>query len=472
LQTYISATLRDLDIAIPEQSNVSLENRISDVYSDLKVLEDPKQFEVPKALKDPKQIAEFRRQMDEKRIALYFKMLDNASYLLVPGELSPLSPAEQNNLLTKLLNNSRKLKYEDVNNLTFEDSQKVAFEASKKKLTYEDSNKLTFALLNTASNLDLESLTAPEQNKRTFEILNNASLLRQSGNKLDLTYFDGLIASLFPSLGSLSPVGNLSNHSSQIKTEQGGSIDIFTPTGSVFAGLTMGKPVSKPSNQGLFTVRGGDINALVTKDFLVNQGRVFTLGGGDITLVSQFGNLEAGKGAKTASSAPPPLIVIGKDGSVSVDVSGAVAGSGIATLSTKLGQAISDVNAVAPRGYVDAGDAGIKSTGSSNFNTQKLLNADNITAGSGFSNAQAAVTVVAAPPPPPPPPPAASNAGDDAKKTLASTNTSIALANLSVELLGFGDVSAGTAGQSSGSSTSGSGKDKNEKDKDEKSQEP
>jgi len=208
----------------------------------------------------------------------------------------------------------------------------------------------------------------------------------------------------------------------------------------VYAGLTMGKPGSKPSNQGLFTVRGGDINALVKNDFLVNQGRVFTLGGGDITLVSQFGNLEAGKGAKTASSAPPPLIVIGKDGSITVDVSGSVAGSGIATLSTKPGQPI--------------------------INSLQVRNADNIAASSGVSNAQAA-TVVAAPAAPPAPAAASSNTGDDAKKSMANTNTGTALANLSVELLGFGDASAGTGGQSGGSD-----KDKDEKDKDEKSQEP
>jgi hypothetical protein len=333
-------------------------------------------------------------------------------------------------------------------------------------LKHDDSNKLTLALFSTASKLDPQTLSGTEQNKLFIEILNNASLLKQADNKLDLTTFDGLIASLFPTLDAHTLVGNLSSHSSQVKTEQGGSIDIFAPTGSVYAGLTMGKPGSKPSNQGLFTVRGGDINALVKNDFLVNQGRVFTLGGGDITLVSQFGNLEAGKGAKTASSAPPPLIVIGKDGSITVDVSGSVAGSGIATLSTKPGQPISDVNTVAPRGYVDAGDAGIQSTGSVIINSPQVRNADNIAASSGVSNAQAA-TVVAAPAAPPAPAAASSNTGDDAKKSMANTNTGTALANLSVELLGFGDASAGTGGQSGGSD-----KDKDEKDKDEKSQEP
>jgi hypothetical protein len=429
LQEFVALYLNKLGITDRQPSDTELDTLQGLVTADLKALESSK-------------------LTDKERIALYFRMLDSASYLLEPGVLSD---SAQNQLLIKAMSNARKLKH-------------------------DDSNQLSLALFSTASKLTPQNLSGTEQNKLFIEILNNASLLKKADSKLDLTDFDGLIASLFPGLNGDTPVGNLSSHSSQVKTEQGGSIDIFVPTGSVFAGLTMGKPVSKPSNQGLFTVRGGDINALVKNDFLVNQGRVFTLGGGDITLVSQFGNLEAGKGAKTASSAPPPLIVFGKDGSITVDVSGAVAGSGIATLSTKPGQPISDVNTVAPRGYVDAGDAGIQSTGNVNINSPQVRNADNIAASSGVSNAQAPA-VVAAPAAPPPPPPAASNAGDDAKKTLASTNTGTALANLSVELLGFGDVSAGTAGQSGGgSSTSGSGsgkdeKDKDEKDKDEKSKE-
>jgi hypothetical protein len=172
------------------------------------------------------------------------------------------------------------------------------------------------------------------------------------------------------------------------------------------------------------------------------------------------------------------VIVFGKDGSITVDVSGAVAGSGIATLSTKPGQPISDVTAIAPRGYVDAGDAGIRSTGVTTAIATAIRNPDNFPG--SLKTPQDSTTVVTAPAASPPPPPAASNAGDDAKKSLANTNTGTALANLSVELLGFGDVSAGTAGQSGGgSSASGSGKDekdkdekdKDEKDKDEKSQE-
>jgi len=135
--------------------------------------------------------------------------------------------------------------------------------------------------------------------------------------------------------------------------------------------------------------------------------------------------------------------VVATDGSVSVDFSGSIAGSGIATLSTHPGQPPSSIYAVAPRGYFDAGDAGVRSTGEVKINAPQVRNADNITAAAGISNSQAPA-VVAAPAPPPPPPPAASNTADDAKKTLAGgANPNNNLANLSVELLGFGDASAG-----------------------------
>jgi hypothetical protein len=313
----------------------------------------------------------------------------------------------------------------------------------------------------------ISSMSATEKNKLFFQALNEASLLRDAKTqKINLSYFDELITGLFPGLNKDSLVGNLSSQSSQIKTEQGGSIDMFTPSGSIYAGLTQQseKGVNRPSNQGLFTLNGGDINALVSKDFLVNQGRVFTLGGGDITLVSQYGNLEAGKGAKTASSAPPPLIVVSTNGSVSVDFSGSIAGSGIATLSTHPGQPPSSIYAVAPRGYFDAGDAGVRSTGEVKINAPQVRNADNITAAAGISNSQAPA-VVAPPAPPPPPPPAASNTADDAKKTLAGgANPNNNLANLSVELLGFGDTAAGSAGAAASSSNSKQ-KDKEEEDK-------
>ncbi|MCV2359146.1 filamentous hemagglutinin family protein [Paucibacter sp. TC2R-5] len=251
--------------------------------------------------------------------------------------------------------------------------------------------------------------------------------------KSSLKVFDGLIASLLPGAASSSG-GDISLFASQVKTEQGGAIDLLAPAGSVFAGLTQGVANKKASEQGIFTIRGGAERALVKNDFLVNQGRVFTVGGGDITLASQAGNIDAGRGAKTASSAPPPLITIDPNGNIKVDVSGSIAGSGIATLKTRDDQPNSDVFAVAPRGIFDAGDAGVRSTGAVLVVAPVVLNAGNISASGAVTGAQVAVAApslgsVAAP--------ANSTPKDD---DVAKAAVSAAAGNLAltVDALGYG----------------------------------
>jgi hypothetical protein len=277
---------------------------------------------------------------------------------------------------------------------------------------------------------------------RFFASLVETSRLGQkdANNKVidsSLVVFDGFIASLFPTAAK-SAGGDISAFASQFKTEQGGAIDLFAPAGSVYAGLTQGVANKQPYEQGIFTIRGGDMRSLVETDFLVNQGRVFTLGGGDIALVSQRANIDAGRGAKTASSAPPPLITIDANGNIKVDVSGSISGSGIATLSTHPGQPASDVFAIAPRGIFDAGDAGVRSTGSVEVVAPVVLNGANISAGGSIAVAQVAVAApslgtVAAPS-------SASPKNDDVAKAAASASTSSSDAPLDVDALGHGSA--------------------------------
>jgi len=250
-----------------------------------------------------------------------------------------------------------------------------------------------------------------------------------------LKSFDALIASMFPDAAA-SAGGDISNFGSQIKTEQGGAVTLYAPAGSTYAGLTLGYPVKLPSNQGIFTVRGGAVNALVEKDFLVNQGRVFTLGGGDITLVSQRADIDAGKGSKTAASAPPPLITVDPNGSIAVDVSGSISGSGIATLKTRADTAAGDVYAIAPRGVFDAGDAGVRSSGSVLVVAPIVLNGDNISAGgtvvgSGVTVAAPSVGTVAAPT-------NATPKDDELSKAAANPGSAERSLPLTVDALGYG----------------------------------
>lgn len=258
--------------------------------------------------------------------------------------------------------------------------------------------------------------------------------LVKTGKQDNLQDFDALIASLFP-LAVAGKEGNISVFGSQIKTEQGGVVNLFAPAGSVYAGLTTGISGKSPSTQGIFTIRGGAIDALVRNDFLVNQGRVFTLGGGDITLVSQYKDIDAGKGSKTAVSAPPPLITVDPNGNVKVDVSGSIAGSGIATLKTHPDQPASNVYAIAPRGVFNAGDAGVRSSGSVDIAAHVVLNANNISAAGSISGAPVAVAAPAlgsiAPPA------ATSQNSNDVAKSMSEANA----ANggvLEVQVVGYG----------------------------------
>jgi len=261
--------------------------------------------------------------------------------------------------------------------------------------------------------------------------------------KLDrLNGFDSAIATQFADPGKGS--GSILSFGSQFKTEQGGAIDLWAPgdQGSVVAGL-----ISVPfylqsktaAETGIFTVRGGAIRSLVGKDFIVNQGRVFTLGGGDISLASQYGNIDAGRGAKTAGSAPPPLLTTDASGNTKLDISGSISGSGIATLRTSDTQAASDVVALAPRGIFDAGDAGVRSTGQANIQANLVRNADNIAASGGVSSSEP-VTIK--------PLSAASAAAPSADTASAATQaaakpTSAPAAQtlaLTVDVLGYGDI--------------------------------
>lgn len=283
--------------------------------------------------------------------------------------------------------------------------------------------------------------------KRFFTLLvetGNANRKSDDGKVIDesLRSFDALIASLFPQAAA-SNGGDISNFGSQFKTEQGGAVTLYAPAGSVFAGLTTGYEQKKAFETGIFTVRGGDVSGLVREDFLVNKGRVFTLGGGDITLVSQRANIDAGKGAKTAASAPPPLITVDSNGSVSVDVTSSISGSGIATLKTRADAAPGDVFAIAPRGVFDAGDAGVRSSGSVLVVAPIVLNASNISAGGAIAGAQVSVAApslgaIAAPA-------NASQKTDDAAKAAANPNGGSASSSLvlTVEAIGFGESGKG-----------------------------
>ncbi len=196
--------------------------------------------------------------------------------------------------------------------------------------------------------------------------------------------------------------GDIFSFQTSIQTYGGSDIDLWAPGGDIVVGLTT--PGSR--TVGVLTNAGGAIRSVLSGDFNINQGKVITAQGGDILLLSSQGSIDAGRGAKTSLSTPPPTrmpvfeTVNGQQVQVGVLISvpASATGSGIQTLSSDpdgLGPRIApragDVYLFAPAGTIDAGEAGIRSSGNIVIAAQTVLNASNISA----SGASAGVPVAA-----------------------------------------------------------------------------
>jgi len=253
------------------------------------------------------------------------------------------------------------------------------------------------------------------------------------------------IATLFPSGAPYA--GDLSLFFSKIYTLAGGDINLLVPGGLINAGLTSAPanaPKKAASELGIVAQGTGSVRVFVRDDFQVNQSRVFTLQGGDILMWSSQGNIDAGRGAKTAISAPPPQFQIDSQGNVKFNAAGAIAGSGIRAILTGKNITPGNVNLIAPVGDVNAGDAGIGSAGNLNIAAARVIGAENIQAAgvstgvpvadtgslaaglTGVSNVASSVA----------------KSTDDAVKSLTQ-NSDRGLSFLDVQVTGFGDGDQG-----------------------------
>ena len=251
------------------------------------------------------------------------------------------------------------------------------------------------------------------------------------------------IATLFP---NNEWQGDLTMPFSKIQTISGGDINLFVPGGQVNAGLAIapsGAGAKKASELGIVAQTQGAINAYVKHDFTVNTSRVFTLGGGDIVIWSSEGNIDAGKGAKSALAVTvDPPYFDPKTNQLVVPAPKITSGSGIRAASAP-GQLAGNVSLFAPGGIVDAGEAGI---GGNNvtISATAVMGGNNIQVGgtstgvpqassgsmaaglTGASNLTANVSQVGQ-----------ALAGVDDKESQNSKNNTLSM--LSVEVLGFGD---------------------------------
>jgi filamentous hemagglutinin len=193
--------------------------------------------------------------------------------------------------------------------------------------------------------------------------------------------------------------GDLTLDFSRIYTLSGGNINLIVPGGLINVGLANAPALlgnRDPSTLGIVAEGAGSVDIYARGDVNVNSSRIFTLGGGNILIWSDEGSIDAGRGAKTAVSAPPPSVLINSDGTVTLNFAGAAAGSGIRTIQTDPNVALGDVDLIAPVGTVNAGDAGIGAAGNINIAARQVVGLDNIQFGGTSSGVPSQVSNIGA----------------------------------------------------------------------------
>ncbi|SDS18505.1 filamentous hemagglutinin family N-terminal domain-containing protein [Halopseudomonas litoralis] len=218
-----------------------------------------------------------------------------------------------------------------------------------------------------------------------------------------------------------------------VHTNMGGDIQMLTPGGAQTFGVEGAAP---PSTAGVITRGQGDIQLYSRDSILLGQSRVMTTFGGDILGWSAEGDINAGRGSNTTVVYTPPSRMLDQWGNVTLSPDVPSTGAGIATLNPIPEIEPGDIDLIAPLGTVDAGEAGIRVSGSVNVAALQVLNADNIqvqgestgipvaaavNVGALTSASQAASSAVTA----------AEQVNQAARRNLPSI--------ISVEILGYGD---------------------------------
>lgn len=267
------------------------------------------------------------------------------------------------------------------------------------------------------------------------------------------------IDALFP--GSKDWTGGLSLSSREISTTNGGDISIFSPGGGISLGTDQPKNSGTPP--GIITERGGSISIFARDSVDIGAQRIFTLRGGDVMIWSSTGNIAAGFSSKTVQSAAPTRVLIDpQSGDVKTDLAGLATGGGIGVLATVAGVEPGNVDLIAPVGSIDAGDAGIRSSGNLNIAALQVLNAGNIQTGGTSTGTPAASSAPVSAPSSTSTSEAANSASDLAQSSRdggrnGGNGDNVMPSLISVEVLGYG-----------GSDPSPSDSDQKKEDKDKK----
>jgi hypothetical protein len=189
------------------------------------------------------------------------------------------------------------------------------------------------------------------------------------------------IARLFPGGTADLPAGGLGNvilDGKTVETQAPGDINVLAPYGRIAVGTELSDPGGKG---GIVTRRGGSIRMMSEGSIDLFTSRVFTLQGGDILMWTSDGSITAGAGSKTSVFYAPLRYTISTDGLVQIDAFGLQTGAGIGVLDALQGggdRPRSRLDLIAPKGEVNAGDAGIRVVGDLNIAAQVVVGMENI----------------------------------------------------------------------------------------------
>lgn len=234
--------------------------------------------------------------------------------------------------------------------------------------------------------------TGEEALRGFFEALREAgtdySELLAEGNALEAEakVEEARTTVIVPFLGQAATGGgDLNMINSQINTSAGKDDLFLIVAGDLNVGRsTFFTDESQRKNTGIYTASGGGIHIYAGGDVNVNESRVMTFRGGDIVVWSDRGNINAGRGSKTAINTEPPKPVL-IQGVYVIQFNPPAVGSGIRTLTydpdgiegPQEAPVAGDVNLFAPEGEIDAGEAGISGTNVI-LGATTIVNAQNI----------------------------------------------------------------------------------------------
>ncbi len=238
-----------------------------------------------------------------------------------------------------------------------------------------------------------QSLTNEQQAIVALEVFYRK--LRDAGRGSATTgNYDPGFAAVDTLFGQAQNAGEIFTRTRDIRTSVGGAISIAAPGGGfTMASDIFGNPLTPP---GIVSEFGGTLSIFTDESVNIGQARIFTLRGGDIVIWSSKGDIAAGSAPKTVVTAPPTRVLVDSNSAdVQTDLGGLATGGGIGVLASVEGIMPGNVDLIAPGGFVDAGDAGIRATGNLSIAAVAVLNASNISVSGSSSGVPSAPTVAA-----------------------------------------------------------------------------